>query len=216
MIGCKGPTMTVRLFSRVPIGRITRVHADVDSHTSVALLRIVLNEGHGITPELVDFDVDAHRSARSAVAEQHAEPDWPEALLLIGDKVISDSPPAVLYPHQLDLGSAWLELTGLPFVYAIWMARRSELDSLAVRRAASVLDRQRRHNATRLDWIVAHRAAVRGWPSQLAQEYLRSVLRYAVTDEDRGGLELFLSKAAAHGIVAARHPVVWADQVAEV
>lgn len=211
MIGCKGPTMTVRLFSRVPIERITRVHADIDSHTSIALLRIILAEAFSITPTLHDFDVDAHRASRAAAAEQPSEADWPEAVLLIGDKVIADSPPAIMYPHQLDLGSAWLELTGLPFVYAIWMARPEELNTLPIARAASVLDRQLRHNLTRLDWIIAHRAAVRGWPTAIAQEYLRTRLRFTVTTEDRAGLELFYAKAIAHGIAPATHPILWAD-----
>ena len=214
MIGCKGATMTVRLFSRVPIDRISRVRADVDSHTSVALLLIVLMERYGITAELSAFDVDAHRAARGALEEQGGEADWPEAVLLIGDKVIADSPPAMIYPHQLDLGSAWLELTGLPFVYAIWMCRVSDLSSREIRRAAAVLDRQRRHNATRLDWIVAHRASVRGWPVEMAQEYLRRRLRYEVTDEDRAGLELFLRKGVEHGIVAGSSEPLWADRVA--
>ena len=40
----------------------------------------------------------------------------PQAMLLIGDKVVTASPPATDYPHQLDLGEAWKTLTGLPFV----------------------------------------------------------------------------------------------------
>src|SRR5438552_983319 len=37
MIGCDGPTLTVRLFSSVPLGEVRVLHADTDSHTSVAL-----------------------------------------------------------------------------------------------------------------------------------------------------------------------------------
>ena len=45
------------------------------------------------------------------------------ARLLIGDKVVTDAPPTDRYPHQMDLGEAWKDLTGLPFVYAMWMCR---------------------------------------------------------------------------------------------
>ena len=38
MLGCDGPTMTVRLYSNKPLHEITSVHCDTDSHTSVALL----------------------------------------------------------------------------------------------------------------------------------------------------------------------------------
>src|SRR6266478_2379165 len=43
-IGCDGPTLTVRIFSRVPIERIRTLACDTDSHTSVALARIILAE----------------------------------------------------------------------------------------------------------------------------------------------------------------------------
>src|SRR5437762_5539249 len=41
MIGCDGPTLTVRVFSATPIQEIATVHADTDSHTSVLLCRAV-------------------------------------------------------------------------------------------------------------------------------------------------------------------------------
>ena len=40
-IGCEGPTLTVRLYSQVPIDEITTLHADTDSHTSVALAQVL-------------------------------------------------------------------------------------------------------------------------------------------------------------------------------
>jgi len=200
MIGCDGPTLTVRLFSSVPVEKLTRVHADIDSHTSVALLRVILAERFGITPEIVDFDVDAHRASGAA---------WPEAMLVIGDKVVTDAPPAVRFPHQLDLGQEWKALTGLPFVYATWMCRVEEVEK--VRPMAAMLDRQRRHNATRMDWIVHSRANVRGWPEDLAGHYLKDLLRFEVTDGHRDAVERFFALAERHGVIAGRRPVVWAQ-----
>ncbi|MDX2114197.1 MAG: menaquinone biosynthesis protein [Planctomycetota bacterium] len=202
MIGCDGATLTVRLFSRVPAGEVRVVHADVDSHTSVALLRVLLAERYGVRPDLRAFDLDAHRATREAA--------WPEALLLIGDKVITDAPPAALYPHQLDLGREWKELTGLPFVYAAWMCRAEEAGSEAVRTGAAILDRQRRHNATRLDWIVAARAPSRGWPVADARRYVGELLRYEVTEEHRRSVDVFFAKAAACGVISGARRVCWA------
>jgi chorismate dehydratase len=212
MIGCDGPTMTVRLFSRVPAERITKVHADVDSHTSIALLRVILAERFGVHPELIDFDADAHRAdaARSSGAALDATA-WPESLLMIGDKVVTDSPPAILYPHQLDLGQAWHAMTGMPFVYAVWMCREGEAASEAVRAAAAVLDRQRRHNATRLDWIVAARAPSRGWPAEVARDYLGGLLRYEVTPESRLAIARFFELCNKHGVLGSVREVRWAD-----
>jgi len=199
LLGCEGPTLTVRLYSAEPIERVQRVYCDTDSHTSVALLQILLKEMHNIQPELVAFD------AREHVAE-HRTIEWPGAMLLIGDKVVTDSPPAVRYPHQLDLGEAWHTHTGLPFVFAIWMAKRSA-DVELVRRAAMALDHQRRHNVERLDSIV-HRAAGRTkWPKDLARTYLRERLVYEVTEPRLAGMELFHRKAHEHGLIPSLRPL---------
>src|ERR1044071_7774439 len=48
MIGCDGPTLTVRLFSSVPLNEVRRVHCDTDSHTSVVLCRVLLKKLYGI------------------------------------------------------------------------------------------------------------------------------------------------------------------------
>lgn len=214
MIGCDGPTLTVRLFSSVPLPRITRVHADADSHTSTILIRVILAELFGIRPEMVDLDIDAHRAERLQAARLGRPEPWPESMLVIGDKVITDSPPASRYPHQLDLGEAWKQLTGLPFVYACWMTRHdpAAIDTEPrVRTAANVLDRQRRHNATRLQWLIHHRAPARGWPSDLAMHYVSDLLRYDVTPAHRAGVERFFDLAHAHGLITTRRPTRWLE-----
>ncbi|MCA9290740.1 MAG: menaquinone biosynthesis protein [Phycisphaerales bacterium] len=203
MLGCDGPTLTVRLYAKGPIEAIERVYCDTDSHTSVALLRILLREVHGIAPEFIDYN------AREHVAE-HRPLDWPEAMLLIGDKVVTDSPPAVRYPHQMDLGAAWREHTGLPFVFAIWMARAST-DAPTLRRATLVLDRQRRHNRERIDRMVVDREIGRRWPDDLARRYLHDFLRYDFDDRARAGLAAFHAKAVEHGLAGGPRPLEFFD-----
>lgn len=206
MIGCDGQTMTVRLFSRVPLASITHVHVDADSHTSVALLRLVLARQFGVRPTLAEIDLTSRLPAMQAGAEA-----WPEAMLVIGDKVVTQSPPAGVYEHQLDLGQAWKDLTGLPFVYAVWMCRKADAASEAVRTAWAMLDRQRRHNSTRLDWIVTSNAPARGWPLEAAHHYLSDLLRYDVTPDHRRGLAMFYELASADGLLPAATSVAWAD-----
>lgn len=204
IIGCDGPTMTVRLYSVRPFQNIKRLHVDVDSHTSVALARVLLKKQFGAAPEVVEFDT-VHRSGASA------EREWPEAMLLIGDKVVADAPPEERYPHQLDLGEAWKELTGLPFVYAAWMCRADEANSPAIREAAVVLDRQRRHNAMRLDWIAAKRGPEHGWTAELASTYLGAMLRYEVGERERRAVDAFYDAAAELGLIETRRPTMWAE-----
>lgn len=204
LLGCEGATMTVRLYSTSPINRIKRVYCDTDSHTSIALMRILLKELEDIEPELIDYDAREHVANNKPI-------DWPDAMLLIGDKVVTDSPPAIRYPHQLDLGAAWFELTALPFVFAVWMAKASA-DPARLATAAAVLDHQRRHNIERLDFIVHRRARPRNWPGDLAAEYLKQRLAYEFTDRRRAGLELFFEKAKSHGLIERLRPLrIFAD-----
>lgn len=200
VLACAGPTLTVRLYSTKPIETIEEVYCDTDSHTSIALMQILLAEKYNIKPHCIDYE------AREHVAHNKPVP-WPDAMLLIGDKVVTDSPPAVRYPHQLDLGELWHELTGLPFVFATWMAKRSNplIDRLAILGAA--LDRQRRHNRMRLDQIIGKRAENRGWPADLAREYLKQRLTFDLDEHALAGLELFYDKSHRHGLITNPRPV---------
>jgi chorismate dehydratase len=203
LLGCDGPTLTVRLYSHRPIHEIERVYCDTDSHTSVVLMQILLREMHGRAPEIVDYDAREHVAANRPL-------DWPEAMLLIGDKVVTDSPPAVRYPHQLDLGAAWRELTGRGFVFAMWLARRDadrQADPDRLRIAAAILDRQLRYNRTRLDVIIHANAERRHWPRDLAATYLKKNLSYEATDERLAAVDLFFEKAYEHGLVDKRRPL---------
>lgn len=199
LLGCDGSTMTVRLFSQVPLQRITRICCDTDSHTSVMLLRVLLHERHRIRPTLVDFDARRHRTTGGGDLE------WPEAMLLIGDKVVTDSTPAIRYPYQLDLGAEWKELTGLPFVFAAWVARR-ESDVGVI---GAVLDHQRRHNTERFEHFLRTRALDHGWPVDLARAYLRDMLRFSWTDEMVRGVERFFTLAHDMGLIEENRPLLF-------
>lgn len=211
MIGCDGATMTVRLFSSVPLGEIEAVHADTDSRTSVVLCRVLLDRMFGIRPKIVGYDARERVVAEGSVK---GGGEWPASLLLIGDKVVTDSPPAVRYPHQLDLGKAWKELTGLPFVYAMWMCRRDRAATEVVRTGAALLDRQSRHNMTRLEWIIREHAPRHRWPIDLARQYLGELLRYRVGEAERGAVARFFAEVAALEGAAAVEPSFWSRELA--
>ncbi len=204
MIGCDGPTFTVRLYSKTPINQITQVHVDSDSHASVMLMQVLLREMHSLAPEITLYDAREHLVDDEVV-------EWPRALLLIGDKVVTASPPAVRYPYQLDLGEAWHTMTELPFVYAIWMCRAALTAEQPerLRAAAAVLDRQRRHNLERVEQFVGSVAVKRGWPADLAHTYLTRLLRFAVGARERRAIDLFYDLAHKHKLIKERRPTTW-------
>ncbi len=193
--------------------QVTEVAGDTDSHTSVVLCRVLLKRLYGVNARMVEFDARERvvrgkgraggTLAPSDTGPAGAELDaaWPRTVLLIGDKVVTDAPPAARYPHQMDLGEAWKELTGLPFVYAVWMCRADRAGDESLLRAAALLDRQRRHNRTRLDWIVSSTAAEHRWAEDLAAKYLGSLLRYDVGEREREAVRAFLAMAHEDGLV---------------
>jgi chorismate dehydratase len=178
-IACDGPTLTVRIFSRVPIGQIAVLACDVESHTSVALARVILAERYGLRPEIAPLD-----RARA-----------PESLLLIGDKVVCDEPAG--YPHQLDLGEAWKSLTGRPFVFAVWTARADvELGDLP-----SVLEAAKRRGLASIDRLVEQHAVPRGWPRDIARRYLTDYLKFDIGPQQIEAIRLFHELAGRYGII---------------
>jgi len=183
-IGCDGPTLTVRIFSPVPIEKIATLACDTDSHTSVALARVLLGEVYGIRPEFVALD---------------GAPHGPEAArLLIGDKVISEEPAGL--PHQLDLGEAWKRHTGLPFVFAAWMAR----GGVPLGDLPAQLERAKRRGLENVDSIVARYAAPRGWPADVAREYLTRYLEFDIGPRHLEAIRLFHQLAFGYGLIP--HP----------
>lgn len=176
-IGSDGPTLTVRVFSQVPMAEVTEVHADGDSHTSVALLAVVFDQLFGRLPKVKALDS----------SDVNGSPAPPTTVLLIGDKVVRDEPDPTLYRHQLDLGEAWRRMTGLPFVFACWMTRAGhDLGDLP-----DILGRHRDLNRNRITEIAATHAKASGWPEGLAAAYLGRILRYDIGPRELEGIELF-------------------------
>jgi chorismate dehydratase len=180
-IGSDGPTLTVRIFSRAPISKISVLACDTDSHTSVALARIVLAEMFGLHPRFIDLNA--------------ADANPAEARLLIGDKVVCEEP--VGFEHQLDLGQAWKELTGLPFVFAVWMARGGvDLGDLPQR-----LELAKQRGLEHVREIVERYAIPRGWPLELAIQYLTENLQFNIGPRQLHAIRHFHQLAAKHGII---------------
>jgi chorismate dehydratase len=181
-IGCDGPTLTVRIFSRVPIRDIRTLACDTDSHTSVALARILLAEHFRIHPRFSDLTPGDNAS---------------EALLLIGDKVVCDEPRG--YEHQLDLGQAWKEMTGLPFLFAAWMTR----DGLPLGTLPQRFETAKQAGLAHVDDLVQHYAAPRGWPPDIARRYMTEYLKYDVGERQLEAVRLFHRLAARHDLIPA-------------
>ncbi|MCG9895156.1 MAG: menaquinone biosynthesis protein [Fimbriimonadaceae bacterium] len=191
-IGSRGPVLSVRLFSRVEFGEIRTLAPDPASMTSNALARILLSEGFSVEPRLT--------AARESLAEtlRHAD-----AAVLIGDRGMEEPSEGL---HVLDLGEAWFDLTGLPFVWAAWTCSGSPTEGLTetVNEAAgwaglgANLERTERSEA-----VLAE--ALRRWPMDEGRlrSYLNQVMIYGLDAEMEAGLDAFGRALQRHGLTEA-------------
>jgi chorismate dehydratase len=130
-------------------------------------------------------------------------------MLLIGDKVVNAAPSEKDYPYQLDLGEQWKALTGLPFVFAMWMMRKDALeeDRPEASRVAGLLAEARRRGAAITEQLLDRYASEKQWPRDLARKYFTRYLRYEVTAQAREGLERFLEMADRLKLVPMRRAI---------
>jgi chorismate dehydratase len=190
-IGCDGETLTVRIFSRVPPDSILRLHIDGDSHTSVALAKVLWRELYDRKLETLPFEGDE-------------TVDDCQAVLLIGDKVVNNT--LIDYNIETDLGSAWKSLTSLPFVFAVWAAPHDlDLAGLAAR-----LSLARDAGVASAELIAADYGPGLNWPIALAKRYLTKRLKFTMGARERLGLAKFFELARKHGLVQSTKEVVFA------
>lgn len=120
-VGSDGPVMSCVIVSKVPLAELDgrRVALGSTSRTSVRLARLLLEEREGVQPEYFSCPPDLDAMLARA-----------DAAVLIGDPALRATleadPAGGLTVH--DLGQMWKEWTGLPFVFAVWAARREFAD----------------------------------------------------------------------------------------
>lgn len=114
-IACDGEVASVCLFSDVPLPEIKTVLLDYQSRTSVALLKILLKEHWNISPQLFAGESNYENSIAGTTAG-----------LVIGDRALAQR---VRSKYIYDLGLAWKEFTGLPFVFAAWISNKKLSDT---------------------------------------------------------------------------------------
>ncbi|HMM37822.1 MAG TPA: menaquinone biosynthesis protein [Desulfovibrio sp.] len=193
-IGSRGPVQSVLLLSRLPLERLDgrTILVSSQTHTSAALLRLLLKEHLRVATGFATGD--ASRSL--------AEGERPEAILAIGDEALRlrRHPD---YPHTLDLGEAWRQWTGLPFIFGLWAVRREALAERpeALWAACGVLAQAKAAGLAMLETTIARAAA----DTPLSVEELRSYfagLSYDLGPEEQQGLNLFYRKLVGAGIIA--------------
>lgn len=202
-IATGGPVDSVKVFAKVPPPEIRHVAVDRGSRTSVALLRVLFAELWNVEP---DFKV--------AVPDVATLLDDEDAALVIGDRCFAAEKrfrdEGRTDVHEIDLGEAWKQMTGLPFVFAVWAvghgfdAREGEAGRAVV---SGLLQEARDDGLARAEDLAA-RAAAEGrlGPGGAADRdavlhYFRTSLNYGLGFAELAGLERFHRLCVRHRIV---------------
>ncbi|MEO8096566.1 MAG: menaquinone biosynthesis protein [Acidobacteriota bacterium] len=178
-IACHGAVRTILLISKVAFADIKTLAVDAGSRTSVMLSRVILAERYGAEPR-----VFAHPADLDTMLEQA------DAALIIGDPALHIDLEALPYLY-LDLGAEWVNMTGLPMVFAVWSARKEFIrDDYAEAFRASC-----RYGLQHMDDIVSQESPIRNVSPELTRAYLTKHIVFELGDRDYEGMRRYLDLA---------------------
>lgn len=164
-IGSFGAVNSVFIFSKVKVDEIKTVKLDPQSRTSNNLAKVLLNFHFKVEVEfLTDADTET------------------DAIVLIGDRTFGR---VADFNFAYDMGEEWMKFTGLPFVYAAWVANKTIPQTFI-----EEFDEA-------LKYGLSHRTEVLAELPQIAnfdlEDYLLNKLDFELTADKRKALALFLS-----------------------
>jgi len=192
-ISCDGPVQSVKIFAKRPPEALqdATVLLTASSRTSVLLLELLCRHRWGVTPKFA--------TVRAEAADLDALAGFPhDAVLVIGDAALALDTRRI-YPWSVDLGEAWKDWTGLPFVFAVWAARRSA-DQERVREVHARLLESRDWGLRHLDLLADQAWARTGVPRTTCRAYFGD-LDYDFSYRHLAGLTDFFRRLAHDGLV---------------
>jgi chorismate dehydratase len=178
-----GEVQSVFLAHQQPLKEIREIYCDQASLAGFNLLKVLLAE-RGLKPALLPL------------------PDYKEAAALPNVFMIGD--PALEFiraphPHDIwDLGTAWYDLTRLPFVYAVWALRRIPNEPLRRR-----LREAKNFGLDTLDSIISNRTE---FDYEFRKDYLEWHIHYHLGTEERRGIGRFIELLRKHGLGPVHEP----------
>jgi chorismate dehydratase len=189
-IACEGEVESVLLFvpEEDPARWPRRVVVDPASRTSVALVRCLLAARYGIEASFEE--------AAEPGPDPVARPD--AATLVIGDPAVRRA--ASWTGAVLDLGRAWHEWTGLPFVFAAWVGRAG-LPPVEAKRLGAALDRAAERGLAHVERLAREHGPAHGMDPERAVRYLTRTIRFEIGPREEEGLARFESVARRLGVL---------------
>ena len=171
-IGSDGPVNSVAILSNKPIQELKKIILDNHSMTSNRLSKILLENYWNLEMDFSKEDV-------SKGIENLSEDT---GVVMIGDKVFAHQSK---FQFKYDLGEIWKKMTGLPFVFAVWIARKN----LPIERTDK-LNQVLAFGVSSIDAILK----TKSYNNFNLEQYLKVNLEFNFSSTNKQGLELFLNK----------------------
>jgi chorismate dehydratase len=187
-IASLGEVYSVFLAHKKPLEEAREIFCDTASLTSVNLLKVLLAE-RGLKPEFKPL-------------ESYAAAKEKDFVLLIGDPAIEfqralqrgEAGEAAPHTHEIfDLGYAWLEMTGLPFVFAIWALRRG-IDNVELRRE---LRAAKRFGMETLDYLIETRPE---FDENFRRDYFEWHIHFHLGEDEKRAIAKFCALLRKHNL----------------
>jgi chorismate dehydratase len=171
-IGSNGAVASVCIFSQVPMEEIETIYLDYQSRTSVNLARVLLRDYWKKEVRLIDAKGEDYREKITGTT----------AGVVIGDRALEQR---LKSKYIYDLGEAWKDFTGLPFVFAAWIANKKLSDEFITSfNEANAL------GLHHLDEVIAENP----FPVFDLRTYYTKCISYELNEEKRKGMEMFLER----------------------
>jgi chorismate dehydratase len=160
---------TVCLFSNDPPEQWKEIILDNHSMTSVLLSKIIIKEVLDLHPDYIVRDINTVQITKG------------QAALMIGDKVFTFENQ---FSFKIDLASAWKKWTGLPFVFAVWIAKPHVPPQVE-----AALERMFDFGLQHIEEVIQETNS----DPQLLQEYYQKYIQYSLNENYVKGLDLYLT-----------------------
>ncbi len=177
-----GAVESVKIFSKVPLKNVRTVALDKSSLTSCTLTKIIFHELYHICPHYTSWNNRYDISCLDA-----------DAALIIGDNAMKITDNGY---STLDLGQAWFEHTGLPFVYAIWVVKKDH----HIPGLNNLLKSAKESGIQLVKTLAATESQRLQLPPERCLHYLTNSIRYNLGKEEIKGLQRFYHYATLQGL----------------
>ncbi len=167
-ISAEGPVASVCIFSDVTIMNVEKVLLDYQSKTSVALAKILLKHYWKISPLVEDAKEDFRDHIKGTIAG-----------VVIGDRAFEQRKESL---YIYDLAEAWINMTGLPFVFAAWIANKKLPDNFI-----ETFNAGNKIGLQNIDKVIAEN----DYNKYDLNKYFRENVSYQLTPEKMQGLNRF-------------------------